>query len=276
MANDTKGEPNEKTKLIDDDTSTSDLDTSIEEIKLKQLENLSKLKIYQESTEDENSLNFDYESDETERVDEEEENKNNVNIDLPQLESEHIHGEVQKWCEQELYTLQDFIQNYNKTQTENIKNLKFYNWYQNWILDDIEDNQQSSNDIEPRSGFYHIEEKIKKKFGDVILMVETYCRGWDSERSPMDVLLFFLCLAAFAETKREKNQPIFDEQLITTAYHFQQYANAVYGGSKKVGQYFFSFFFPFLLIPLPSLSRCLSFFLSPLFFFPLENFPRSE
>ena len=112
----------------------------------------------------------------------------------------------------------------------------YINWYKNWIVQEETNNQNKKLivDREKHPTFALIEEKLKKIFGDVLLLVETYCSEW--EDSPLDIFTYFVCLAAFSDKRKVKKERIFDERLIRRGYHYEIYAHAVYGGSKKKGK----------------------------------------
>eukprot|EP00324_Dicrateria_rotunda_P004107 CAMPEP_0206161132 /NCGR_PEP_ID=MMETSP1474-20131121/7393_1 /ASSEMBLY_ACC=CAM_ASM_001110 /TAXON_ID=97495 /ORGANISM="Imantonia sp., Strain RCC918" /LENGTH=908 /DNA_ID=CAMNT_0053562861 /DNA_START=30 /DNA_END=2756 /DNA_ORIENTATION=+ len=122
-------------------------------------------------------------------------------------------------------------------------------WYKNWVVDwddddedetdeDLSDDELSEEEEEAAAkggavSESFIKKKAKKRFGDVWQLVETYCEDW--EDSALDIATFFFCLAAFQSgPPKEKEEAIYNEELILSGYHWAQFAFAAYKGEKAL------------------------------------------
>lgn len=111
-------------------------------------------------------------------------------------------------------------------------------WYKNWVVgwNQATDEAISTlNNIEAVNTSKSFVNKAYEKFGDVVQLVQTYCQDW--EDSPMDILCFFFCIAAFSNPQYNKTKtPIYDDKFLLNGYHVSLYAFAAYGGSKSCGK----------------------------------------
>ena len=110
-------------------------------------------------------------------------------------------------------------------------------WYKNWI---IHWTPQSDSTLDTRAlsedgSFWRT---AREKFGDVAQMVQTYCQDW--EDTPLDIITFFFCLAAFSNPQYHKSKPATcSDKFLWDSYYFSHFAFAAYRGSKKGGIYSF-------------------------------------